>query len=823
MSGYNHNEIENKWKDKWYEVNLYKAVDFSPKPKKYILAEFPYPSGKSLHAGHMMRFTLPDVYSRYLRMKGFNVMFPMGWDAFGLPAENYAVQTGINPAITTKEIIKDYKQSLYTLGYSVDTDREINTTNPKYYKWTQWIFLKFFKAGLAEYKEMPIWWCEKLRTVLSDEEVLTDKNGNKISERGEHPVERRMLKQWVLKIPQYAERLIQGLENLDFPPAIKKAQINWIGKSEGAKISYQVEDSEDVITVFTTRPDTNFGATFIVLAPEHPLAQKITTKENEKAVKEYIIKAGKKSELERISEVKDKTGVFTGRYAINKLNDERLPIYIADYCLLGVGTGAVIGVPGHDKRDFIFAEKFGLPVKRVVVGDDGEIGEIDNVNQIFEGDGKAINSDFLDGLETPKAIEKICKYLEEKGWGEKHTTYRIRDWVFSRQRYWGEPIPVIHKEDGKIESVCDPDNLQEVKENLPLVLPEVPDFNPTPDGFSPLEKNKEWVNIKDKDGKPAKRETNTMPNWAGSSWYYIRYCDPANDENFADFEKQKYWLPVDKYFGGAEHTTMHLLYSRFWHQFLYDLKLVPTPEPYAWRINGGLLLGTDGKKMSKSTGNVVEPSKIIEQFGADALRMFVCFLGPYEDTYPWNDSGIKATSKLLTTIYGLRTKVNKNAKPSVMISKAYNKLVKNISQMFENLKMNTAVSEIMIFVNSVKNEEEISLDIWKGFLKTLAPLAPFIAEELWQEIKGNSEWSAENSIHVQEWPEFDKTIASENIIRIPIQINGKVRSDIEIEVGMEENIIKEKVLADPKVISNLNGKEINKFIYVPGKIISIVC
>ena len=823
MSGYNHNEIENKWKNKWYEKNLYKAVDFSPKPKKYILAEFPYPSGKALHAGHMMRFTLPDVYSRYLRMKGFNVMFPMGWDAFGLPAENYAVQTGINPAITTKEIIKDYKQSLYTLGYSVDTDREINTTDPKYYKWTQWIFLKFFKAGLSEYKEMPIWWCEKLRTVLSDEEVLTDKNGNKISERGEHPVERRMLKQWVLKIPQYAERLIQGLENLDFPPAIKKAQINWIGKSEGAKISYQVEDSEDIITVFTTRPDTNFGATFIVLAPEHPLAQKITTKENENAVKEYIIKAGKKSELERIAEVKDKTGVFTGRYAINKLNDERLPIYIADYCLLGVGTGAVVGVPGHDKRDFLFAEKFGLPVKRVVVGDDGEIGKIDNVNQIFEGDGKAINSDFLDGLETTKAIEKICKYLEEKGWGEKHTTYRIRDWVFSRQRYWGEPIPVIHKEDGKIESVCDPDNLQEVKENLPLVLPEVPDFNPTPDGFSPLEKNKEWVNIKDKDGKPAKRETNTMPNWAGSSWYYIRYCDPTNDENFADFEKQKYWLPVDKYFGGAEHTTMHLLYSRFWHQFLYDLKLVPTPEPYTWRINGGLLLGTDGKKMSKSTGNVVEPSKIIEQFGADALRMFVCFLGPYEDTYPWNDSGIKATSKLLTTIYGLRTKVNKNAKPSVMISKAYNKLVKNISQMFENLKMNTAVSEIMIFVNSVKNEEEISLDIWKGFLKTLAPLAPFIAEELWQDIEGNSEWSTENSVHTQKWPEFDKTVASENIIRIPIQINGKVRSDIEIEVGMEENIIKEKVLADPKVISNLNGKEINKFIYVPGKIISIVC
>jgi leucyl-tRNA synthetase len=823
MTGYNYNEIENKWKNRWYKANLYKAEDFSPKPKKYILAEFPYPSGKTLHAGHVMRFTLPDVYSRYLRMKGFNVMFPMGWDAFGLPAENYAVKTGINPATTTKEIIQDYRKSIYMMGYGVDIDREINTTDPSYYKWTQWIFLKFYKAGLAEYKEMPIWWCGKLRTVLSDEEVLTDKNGNKISERGEHPVERKMLKQWVLKIPLYAEKLIQGLDDVDFPEAIKSAQINWIGKSEGIKVHYKIEGFDDTVSVFTTRPDTNFGATFIVLAPEHPLSLKITTKENLENIKKYIEKSVKKSELERLTDVKDKTGVFTGSYAINNLNGEKLPIYLADYVLVNVGTGAVVGVPGHDKRDFLFAQKFGLPIKRVVVGKDGDKSEIITLDQVQEDEGKMINSGLLDGLEIHDAIEKINNYLVEKGFGEKHTTYRIRDWVFSRQRYWGEPIPVIHKEDCSIEPVCDPDNPKQVKESLPLVLPEVPDFNPTQDGFSPLEKNKEWVATKDKTGKPAKRETNTMPNWAGSSWYYIRYCDPNNDNKFADFDKLKYWLPVDKYFGGAEHTTMHLLYSRFWHKFLYDLRLVPTAEPYAWRLNGGLLLGRDGKKMSKSRGNVVEPLEIVEKFGADALRMSICFLGPYEDTYPWNDNGMKATSKLLSTIYGLRTKVTKDFKTDKKTLRAYNKLIKHLSSMYEKLKMNTAVSEIMIFVNIVKNDDKISLDVWKGFIKVLAPMAPFIAEELWQEVNGNPKWVAEKSVHIQDWPKFDPFLVTENVIFLPIQINGKVRSEVEVESDWKEDEIRTKVLSDTKVIKSLNGKEIRKFIYIPGKIISIVC
>ncbi len=823
MGGYNHNEIENKWKTRWYEADLYHAEDFSPKPKKYILAEFPYPSGMSLHVGHAMRYTLPDVYSRYLRMKGYNVMFPMGWDTFGLPAENYAVKTGINPAITTKESIQNYRKAIYSMGYGIDVGREINTTDPKYYKWTQWIFLKFLKAGLAEYKEMPIWWCEKLRTVLSDEEVLTDKDGNKISERGEHPVERKMLKQWVLKIPEYAEKLIRGLDNVDFPDAIKNAQINWIGKSEGIKIHYKIENSNDIVTVFTTRPDTNFGATFIVLAPEHPLALKITTKENLENVKKYIEKSAKKSELERLTEVKDKTGVFTGSYAINNLNNEKLPIFLADYALANVGTGAVVGVPGHDKKDFLFAQKFGLPVKRVVVGKDGDRSEIKSLNQVHEDEGTIVNSGLLNGLEIHKAIQKICDYIVEKGFGERYTTYKIRDWVFSRQRYWGEPIPVIHKKDDSIDPICDPDNQKEVKENLPLVLPDLPNFKPTPDGHSPLEKDKEWVLTKDKNGKPAKRETNTMPNWAGSSWYYIRYCDPKNDNKFADFDKLKYWLPVDKYFGGAEHTTMHLLYSRFWHKFLYDLKLVPTPEPYQWRLNGGLLLGPDGKKMSKSRGNVVEPAKIIEKFGADALRMSICFLGPYEDTYPWNDNGMKATSKLLSTIYGLRTKVIEGFKSDEKTFKSYNKLVKHLSGMYESLKMNTAVSEIMIFVNAIKNDEKISLDVWKGFIKVLAPIAPFVAEELWQEINGNPKWTVENSVHVQAWPEFDESSATESVITLPIQINGKIRSEVEVKSGSKEEEIKEKVLSDVKVIKNLNGKEIRKFIYIPGKIISIVC
>ena len=827
MGSYNHKEIENKWSSKWYGVNLYKAEDFSPKPKKYILAEFPYPSGKALHAGHLMRFTLPDIYSRFLRSKGFNVMFPMGWDAFGLPAENYAVQTGINPAVTTKEIINEYRKSIYRVGYSIDTEREINTTDPKYYKWTQWIFLKFYKAGLAEYKEMPVWWCPELKTVLAEEEVLTDKEGYKISERGGCSVEKRMLKQWVLKIPRYAERLISGLDNIDFPESIKNAQKNWIGKSKGAKITYEIEtpgiDKNKHVTVFTTRPDTNFGATFIVLAPEHELVSKITTLENKEAVFSYVEKTKNKSDLERISDNKDKTGVFTGSYALNRLNNSKIPIFISDYVLGNVGTGAVVGVPGSDVRDFLFAKKYNLPVIRVVVGNNKDTSEIINENQVEEGDGVMINSDFLNGLSVNDAINKIISYLEEKGWGERFTTYKLRDWVFSRQRYWGEPIPMIHTNNNTVEMVCDPDNSEEVNKYLPLILPEINDFNPTEDGLSPLENNVEWANTKDKKGNTAKRETNTMPNWAGSSWYYIRYCDPKNDNSIADLDKLKYWLPVDKYFGGAEHTTLHLLYSRFWHQFLYDQKCVPTPEPYSWRINGGLLLGPDGKKMSKSRGNTVEPIQIIDEYGADALRMAICFLGPYEDTYPWNLNCVKATAKLLSTIFNMKDKVS-DKKQDDEINKAFHQMLKKITSMLEDLKMNTAISEIMIFVNKLKDKDYINIDLWKSFLIVLAPFAPFISEELWYLISKHSEneWLPNMSVHKQSWPVYDNNISKEDKLIIPIQINGKIREELLVSADISEDDLKKLVYINPKVKNYTSDKPIKKFIYIPGKIISIV-
>ncbi len=814
MGAYNHKEIENKWKDVWYKNNLYKAIDFSPKPKKYILAEFPYPSGKSLHVGHIMRYTLPDVYSRYLRMKGYNVMFPMGFDAFGLPSEIYAIKTGENPAKYTKRLIGDYKESLSKMGYGIDVEREFSTTDPKYYKWTQWIFLKLFKAGLAEYKETPIWWCEQLKTVLADEEVLTDKNGNKISERGEFTVERKMFKQWVLKIPQYAEKLIDGLKTVDFPEAIKTAQINWIGKSEGMNITFPIADFSESLTVFTTRPETIFGATFVVMAPEHKLVSKITSRECLKKINDYVAKAKNKSELERISQDKDKTGVFTGAYAFNEKTKTNIPIYIADYVLSGVGTGAIMGVPGHDKRDFEFAKKYDLPIVRVVIGEDGDSSEITKIEQVWEGEGQMYNSHFLDDLDTKAAAQKIMDYLEENGIGKRNTTYRIRDWVFSRQRYWGEPIPMLHKENGEIEPLCDPDKAEEVSQYLPLELPDVPDYNPTSDGSSPLDRNKEWVNTKDKNGNPVKRETNTMPNWAGSSWYYIRYCDPRNDKQFADPKLMKYWLPVDKYFGGAEHTTLHLLYSRFWHKFLYDQKLVPTPEPYAWRINGGILLGSDGKKMSKSKGNVVEPLEVIEKYGADALRMSICFLGPYEDTFPWNENSLKATSKLLNTIYSLKDRVLPKAQVSDSLNKSYNKLIKNMTYMYEALKMNTAVSEIMIFVNELKKEQQINENVWEGFIKVLAPLAPFIAEELWK---------GKESIHLQTWPTYNEKLLQNQNIAIPVQINGKVRGEINVSPESGESQIKEITLANEKIKNNLSGKEIIKFIYVPKKIISIVC
>lgn len=823
MDGYDHSKIEEKWKEKWFADNIFEAKDFSDKPKKYILAEFPYPSGKFLHVGHAMRYTVPDVYSKYLRMQGYNVMFPMGWDAFGLPAENYAIKTGGHPSKINTEIIPHYKDSLMRMGYGVDWNREINTTDPEYYKWTQWIFLKFFKAGLAEYKETPIWWCESLKTVLADEEVLNDKDGNKISERGEFPVEKRMLRQWVLKIREYAEKLLQGLNTVDFTDAIKTAQRNWIGKSEGAEIDFDIETNK--ISVFTTRSDTIFGVTFMAIAPEHPLVAKLLEKTtNKSAVEDYISKTKNRSDLERQTQ-KEKTGVLLeGISAVVPFTNKKVPIYVADYVLMDYGTGIVMGVPAHDERDFQFAKKFGLEIIKVIICGVPQIGGVPQEKEHdelpFEGEGIIVNCDKYNGMPSEEFREVVLKDLEKQGKAKKSVGYKIRDWVFSRQRYWGEPIPLVHLEDSTIKAICDPDNPQEVEKTLPLTLPEIPDYSPSPDGSSPLERDKSWINIKF-EGKNARREANTMPNWAGSCWYYIRYCDPKNDKEFAGIEKLKYWLPVDRYFGGAEHTTMHLLYSRFWHKFLFDQGLVPTDEPYKWRLNGGLLLGADGRKMSKTYGNVVEPMEYIEKYGADSLRMSICFLGPYEATYPWNSNSIKGVYRMLTTVYGLKEKLT-DAPASKDIQKAYQKMLKNVTEMIEDLKMNTCVSEFMIFINKIKDEGLINKEMFEGFLKVLAPFAPFVSEDLWQEVNGYKSWKKENSVHLQDWPKFDEKLIEDETVVIPVQINGKVRAEIEVAKDEMEESVKTKALDNEKVKKLVEGKEVKKVIYVPNRIINLI-
>lgn len=804
---YDHKKIELTWKEKWYADNIYEAVDFSPKPKKYILAELPYPSGKSIHVGHAMRYTAPEMYSRYLRMKGYNVMFPMGWDAFGLPTEMFALKNNITPQEATNKLAVDYKKAIQDMGYAVDWNREINTTDPQYYRWTQWLFLQFLDHGLAQYKEMPVWYSESCG-ILADEEVINNDQGEKVAERDGSKVERKMFKQWVLKIPAYAEKLLAGLNEVDFPESIKTAQINWIGKSEGINITYKVEGSEEEVTVFTTRPDTNFGATFLVVAPEHPLVEKITTPQYKEKVETYVHRAKNKSELERLENNKSKTGEFTGSYAINSLNNYRMPIYVADYALMGFGTGAVVGVPGHDIRDFEFAQHHSLPILRVVVGADGSSSEITRSDQIQEEEGTMVNSSFLDGMDIHTATAKIMEYLVEHGAGKKVINYKIRDWIFSRQRYWGEPIPVLHTQAGTIEKVT----------QLPLELPFSTDYTAEKDGTPPLGKLADWINTPDNQGNPAQREAQTMPTWAGSSWYFIRYVDPKNASAFADFEKMKYWLPVDKYFGGAEHTTVHLLYSRFWFKFFYDIGLVPYSEPYKWRMNGGIMLGPDGKKMSKRLGNVMEPGVLIDNYGADATRLAVVFIGPYSETYPWNENIIKAMWRLVKTIYDFKDKVRPHEDP--VIKRSYAKLVKNTTEMCENLKMNTAVSEIMIFVNELKKTDAIDPTVWKGFLKVLAPFMPFVAEQLWQEINNYTTWDKHNSVHLQSWPESDNNQIQDDAITIPVMINGKVRGQIVTDVSDTEETLKEKILADEKLAKHIQTK-ITKLVFVPDKIVSV--
>ncbi len=821
MRHINFKQIQRKWAQAWRDQKVYAAEDFSKKPKKYILAEFPYPSGKSLHVGHMMRYTLPDVLARKMRMSGYNVLFPIGWDAFGLPAENAAIKTNVHPAQIVKEATDAYRRVLAEAGYGFDWEREINTTDPEYYKWTQWFFLKFYEHGLAELKEEPVWWCENLKTVLANEEVIKDANGNLVAERdGKSPVERRMLKQWVLKIPLYADKLIEGLNKVDFPESVKAAQINWIGRSEGVEISFTVDNPEkDKIKIFTTRIDTIYGATCLILAPEHQLVTKLTTQEYKTQVEEYLVKTRQKTEFERLVDTKEKTGVFTGSYAINPFNQKKIPIWISDFVLMNYGTGAIMVVPAHDARDYEFAKKFNIEVIQVIRPN----GPTEVQLPYTQKSGYLINSEEYSNLTIEEATNQLRKKAEREGFGEKKVYYKIRDWIFSRQRYWGEPIPLIHKANGEVEAICSTENPDEYNKVLPLLLPDVPDYTPSSDAISPLAKNTEWVNTVAKDGTPAKRETNTMPNWAGSCWYYLRYIDPHNSQTFADMEKMKYWLPVDMYFGGAEHTYLHLLYSRFWHRFLFDLGLVPTEEPYAWRMNGGILLGPDGEKMSKSRGNVINPDEKIEVYGADALRLYINFMGPYDATIVWQEGGLKACRKLIDDIYTLSSKIS-NKESSRTLKVAYNKMVKNVGDMIDNLKTNTAVSEIMIFVNIAQKEEHIGKEEWSGFLKVIAPFAPFTAEELWQTLHNYrfEEFTKDKSIHVQPWPDYDPSMIIDQTVTIGVQVNGKLRAIVEIERDEAESSVREKTLNLPAVQKWIKDKQIENFIYVKNKIVNIV-
>ena len=758
---YNHRVIEKKWQKYWDENKTFKTLDDHTKEKFYALDMFPYPSGAGLHVGHPEGYTATDILSRYKRANGYNVLHPMGWDAFGLPAEQYALDTGNDPRDFTKTNIDTFRRQIKELGFSYDWDREVNTTDPNYYKWTQWIFKKLYEKGLAYVDEVPVNWCPALGTVLSNEEVIDGK-----SERGGHPVERRPMRQWVLKITDYAEKLLADLDILDWPESLKAMQRNWIGKSVGAEIDFKIEGTDKAFTVFTTRADTVFGVSYCVLAPEHKLVEEIVTVGQRAAVEEYLDIVKRKSDLERTDLNKDKTGVFTGAYAINPVNGEKVELWIADYVLASYGTGAVMAVPAHDERDYEFATKFNLPIK-AVIEDNGE------VVVPFFGDGKHINSDFINGLNNEEAIAKVIEFLEENKVGRSKVTYKLRDWLFSRQRYWGEPIPIIHWEDGTMTTVPDSE--------LPLLLPETDNIKPSGTGESPLANIEEWLNVVDPEtGKKGKRETNTMPQWAGSCWYYLRYIDPHNDEMFADPEKLKYWLPVDVYIGGAEHAVLHLLYARFWHKVLYDLGLVPTREPFQKLFNQGMILaeGKDGRpeKMSKSKGNVVNPDDIIVSHGADTLRVYEMFMGPLDASIAWSENGLDGSRRFLDRVYRLFVdeetgKVNDKVqdKDNEELEVSYNFTVKKVSEDIEILGFNTAISQLMVFVNDCYKAEYIPRKYALGFIQLLAPFAPHLAEEMW-EIYGNTE-----SISYVPWPTFDESKLVSDTVEIVFNLWVKLK------------------------------------------------
>ena len=805
---YNHRVIEKKWQKYWDENKTFKTLDDHTKEKFYALDMFPYPSGAGLHVGHPEGYTATDILSRYKRANGYNVLHPMGWDAFGLPAEQYALDTGNDPRDFTKTNIDTFRRQIKELGFSYDWDREVNTTDPNYYKWTQWIFKKLYEKGLAYVDEVPVNWCPALGTVLSNEEVIDGK-----SERGGHPVERRPMRQWVLKITDYAEKLLADLDILDWPESLKAMQRNWIGKSVGAEIDFKIEGTDKAFTVFTTRADTVFGVSYCVLAPEHKLVEEIVTEGQRAAVEEYLDIVKRKSDLERTDLNKDKTGVFTGAYAINPVNGEKVEIWIADYVLASYGTGAVMAVPAHDERDYEFATKFNLPIK-AVIEDNGE------VVVPFYGDGKHINSDFINGLNNEEAIAKVIEFLEENKVGRSKVTYKLRDWLFSRQRYWGEPIPIIHWEDGTMTTVPDSE--------LPLLLPETDNIKPSGTGESPLANIEEWLNVVDPEtGKKGKRETNTMPQWAGSCWYYLRYIDPHNDEMFADPEKLKYWLPVDVYIGGAEHAVLHLLYARFWHKVLYDLGLVPTREPFQKLFNQGMILaeGKDGRpeKMSKSKGNVVNPDDIIVSHGADTLRVYEMFMGPLDASIAWSENGLDGSRRFLDRVYRLFVdeetgKVNDKVqdKDNEELEVSYNFTVKKVSEDIEILGFNTAISQLMVFVNDCYKAEYIPRKYALGFIQLLAPFAPHLAEEMW-EIYGNTE-----SISYVPWPTFDESKLVSDTVEIVVQLMGKVKAKLDVKKDLTPAELEQIVLANEEVKELIEGKQVMKVIVVPGRLVNIV-
>ena len=831
MSFYNHKEIEPKWQEFWAKNHTFKTGTDADKPNFYALDMFPYPSGAGLHVGHPEGYTATDILSRYKRAQGYNVLHPMGWDAFGLPAEQYAMDTGNDPAEFTAENIANFKRQINALGFSYDWDREVNTTDPNYYKWTQWIFTKLYEKGLAYEAEVPVNWVEELGTAIANEEVLPDGT----SERGGYPVVRKPMRQWMLKITAYAERLLNDLEEVDWPESIKDMQRNWIGKSTGANVTFKIKDTDKDFTVFTTRPDTLFGATYAVLAPEHYLVDSITSLEQAEAVAEYKRQASLKSDLARTDLAKDKTGVWTGAYAINPVNGKEIPIWIADYVLASYGTGAIMAVPAHDERDWDFAKQFGLDIIPVLEG-----GNVDEAP--YTGDGLHINSDFLDGLNKADAIAKMVAWLEENGVGQEKISYRLRDWLFSRQRYWGEPIPIIHWEDGTSTAV--PEN------ELPLVLPKTSDIKPSGTGESPLANLTDWLKVVREDGVKGRRETNTMPQWAGSSWYYLRYIDPHNDEKLADEELLKAWLPVDIYIGGAEHAVLHLLYARFWHKFLYDIGVVPTKEPFQKLFNQGMILGTsyrdsrgalvatdkvekrDGSffhietgeeleqapaKMSKSLKNVVNPDDVVEQFGADTLRVYEMFMGPLDASIAWSEEGLEGSRKFLDRIYRLLTTKEIVADNSGALDKVYNETVKTVTEHIEDLKFNTAIAQLMIFVNAANKEDKLYVDYAKGFVQLIAPFAPHLAEELWQGLTNTGQ-----SISYVAWPTYDESKLIESEVEIVVQIKGKVKARLTVAKDLAQAELEKVALADEKVQAEIAGQTVVKVISVPNKLVNIV-